>query len=323
MKIFRTFALFWVAATAALPQSGEFLSTPRLGWTVGGDGRELRALLGVPGAGRVSDAIALPEGVTRLYLAPGQEYALGYGEESGNWYVVSLRDDSLFSLQAIDALHDGQGRVVFAPGGGAFAVTGPGDDTARIFTVTGGIAQPAWSVAIDASSSLALHHTGDRMLAAGAAGVTLHRRGADSVHLPPVQELSDIAFQPLGDSAVIADAGQRVLLILDTLASAPSLRTILVAGDIGAPAAVAWSGDGHHVWCASREASALARIDIASGAIDQIDTDIPVRQFHQLPGRDHFLISPPVSGQAAWLLLAQADRIATYFVPGNPEGVGQ
>lgn len=323
MKLFRTFAILWAAATAALPQSGDFLSTPRLGWTVGGDGRELRALLGVPGAGRVSDAIALPEGVTRLYLAPGQEYALGHGEESGNWYVVSLRDDSLFSLQLVDALHGGQGRVVFAPGGTAFAVTGPDDTTARVFTLNGGIAHPHWSTAIDVAAHLALHHTGDVILAAGTAGVTLHRRGAESVHLAAVREVSGIAFQPSGDSAVIADAGQRALIVLDTLASEPSSRTVTMAGDLGAPGPVTWSRDGRHVWCASREASALARVDIVSGAIDRVTADVPVTQFESLPGRDHFLISAPNSGQAAWMLLAQSDRISTYFVPGNPEGARQ
>lgn len=322
MNLKRLSAILLAAAATALAQSGEFLSTPRLGFTVNNDGSELRALLGVPGSGRVSGPLALPEGITRMYLAPGQQYALGYGDGTGRWYVVSLRDGSLFSLQAIDSLRGAAALVAFAPGAEAATVTDAAGSTVHVLTIGADGAQPAWSAAIEPSSRLAVNRSGDLLLAAGPSGVMLHRRGADPVQVAVATDAAGIAFQYAGDSAVIAGAAQRVLVVLDHLAAEPASRSV-VSADLGAPGAVAWSRDGRFVWCADGEANAIARVDVSTGVVDRIPTDVPVSQFDILPGSDHFLISNPGAGQAAWMLLAAPERIGTYFVPGNPEGARQ
>jgi hypothetical protein len=322
MKLGHRLAILLAAAAAAFAQTAEVLSTPRLGFTVTGDGTEIRALLGVPGAGRVSDPLVLPEGVTRVYLAPGHDYALGYGEESGRWNILSLRDDSLFSLHPVDGLSGEAGAVVFAPGAEAVAVTDATNSTVHVLTVSNHSAQAAWSAAIEAASRLALNRSGDLLLAAGASGVTLYRRGSDGVQVAATQDVAGIAFQYAADTAVIADAAQRVLLVLEDLSAEPVSHTLVSAG-IGAPEAVAWSRDGRLVWCADGDANSIARVNVASGAVDRIATDVAVTQFDVLPGTDHFLISSPRAGEAAWLFLAGPERVSTYFVPGNPQGARQ
>ncbi|MBL8296323.1 MAG: hypothetical protein JNN08_31050 [Bryobacterales bacterium] len=317
MKQARRLAILVAAASAVFGQPAEFLSTPRLGWTVSDDARELRALLGVPGAGRVSEAVTLPDGVTRIYVAPGHQYALGYGEDSGAWCLVSLRDESLFSVTKIEGLSGPAGLLAFGPDARAVAVADAANSTVQVLTVSAGRAQAAWTVAIDSPSRIALDSSGDLLLAAGAGGVILHRRDAPGIPVAPATDVEAMAFRAGTDRAIIADSAQRVLLLADHLAAEPAVRPVVGAG-IGAPGAVAWSRDGRFVWCADREANAIARVELATGVADLIQTDVSVSQFEVLPGSDHFLISAPRAGQAAWMLLANPERVSTYFVPGVP-----
>lgn len=313
----RRLAILVAAASAAFGQPAEFLSTPRLGWAVSSDARELRALLGVPGAGRVSALVALPGGVTHVYLAPGHEYALGYGEDSGMWCLVSLRDESLFSVTQIEGLSGPAGLLAFGPDARAVAVADAANSTAQVLTVSANRAEIAWAAALDSPARIALDSSGGLLLAAGPAGVTLHRRGATGIHVAATPDVQAIAFQAGSDKAVLADPAQRMLLVAERLATEPVVRAV-VSDAFGTPGAVAWSRDGRVVWCADREAAAIARADLATGIVDRIPTDVSVSQFEILPGYDHFLISVPGAGHAAWMLLAEPERVSTYFVPGTP-----
>ncbi len=55
--------------------SSRILRAPMLGY-VSSDTSELRPMLGVPGAAVVGEPVALPDGIRRTYIAPGQQFAL-------------------------------------------------------------------------------------------------------------------------------------------------------------------------------------------------------------------------------------------------------
>src|SRR5437016_5451173 len=68
---------YWLlAATAGSLPGATTITGPVAGYVVDSPGPALRAILGVPGAFRFSGALPLPEGVTRIHLAPGQDFAL-------------------------------------------------------------------------------------------------------------------------------------------------------------------------------------------------------------------------------------------------------
>src|SRR5450432_1015168 len=74
---------------AAPPTSS--VDSPAMGYVVRGDTPELRAMLGIPGAARFSDPIALPDGTVAAEVAPGHRWvlairtndAVGFSPDSG------------------------------------------------------------------------------------------------------------------------------------------------------------------------------------------------------------------------------------------------
>jgi hypothetical protein len=72
-------ALNWCCLLALVtePLSGATTITgPVAGYATESSGTTLRAISGVPGSFRFSDALPLPEGVKRVHMAPGQDFAL-------------------------------------------------------------------------------------------------------------------------------------------------------------------------------------------------------------------------------------------------------
>lgn len=320
MNLRQTLAILLGALSTATAQTAEMLSSPRIGWTASDDARELRALLGVPGAGRVSAPLTLPEGISSIFVAPGQQYAVGYAEQTDNWWLISLRDESLLAVKAIDGLRGPAGLLAFGPEGTTAVVTDTANSEARVLTLSTDRVDVLWTVAIAEASRIAVDSSGDLVVAAGSGGTTLYRRGGETVPLASATDVSAIAFKPGGDVAAIADAGQRVVLIADRLASEPGTR-VLVSGDMGLPSALVWSRSGQFLWMADREVDAVSRVEVASGAMERLQADIRVSRFERMGSADHFLISTPAAGRAAWMLLAGPERTSTYFVPGNPDDV--
>ncbi|MCC6590374.1 MAG: hypothetical protein IT168_27020 [Bryobacterales bacterium] len=320
MKLRQALAILLATAGTAVAQTGEMLSSPRIGWTTSDDGRELRALLGVPGSGRVSARFSLPEGISRVFLPPGQQYAVGYAEATGNWWLISLRDESMAAVKAIDGLHGPAGLLAFGPEGRTAVVTDAANAMARVVTLSADGVDVLWNVGVGQVSRIAVDSSGDLLLAAGAGGISVYRRGGESVAVAAAKDVTAIVFKPGGDAAAVADAGQRVVLIAERLISEPATQ-VLVSGEMGSPGALAWSRSGQFLWVADTEADAVTRIEVATAATQRFATDIRVDGFHRLTGNDHFLISSPAAGRAAWMLLAGPDGAGTYFVPGDPEDV--
>ena len=92
---------------------------PVMGYAFGGQTRELRAILGVPGASRWSDPLALPDGVTALRVAPGHRWALVL-RDGGEAGILTL--DSLAYSPIADTL-DNLDSVRFSPSGTAMVLS--------------------------------------------------------------------------------------------------------------------------------------------------------------------------------------------------------
>ena len=78
------------------------VGTAILGFMAGPAPLELRAILGVFGAARISQPVAVPETVTRLYLSTRQQYALVEQNSGAPLAVWSLDETVLLNRQAGD-----------------------------------------------------------------------------------------------------------------------------------------------------------------------------------------------------------------------------
>ena len=124
------FSRFVIGLFALLPLSAadtkdkQRADTPVIGYAFAEASRELRAILGVPGSSRWSDALPLPEGVTHLRVANGHRWALAISaNETAVLFLDSLNDtlnDTLKSsrLDTAGSMDD----AIFSPNGGAVAI---------------------------------------------------------------------------------------------------------------------------------------------------------------------------------------------------------
>ena len=107
-----------LAQASAADTKEQSAGAPVLGYAFGEESRQLRAILGVPGASSWSDPLALPDGVTSVRIANGHRWALTVSAaEMGVLLLDTLQYRKLegFDGAAYDA-------VTFSPGGSAVAI---------------------------------------------------------------------------------------------------------------------------------------------------------------------------------------------------------
>ena len=105
---------FLLVAVPALASAAESISGPVAGYVVDSSPAQLRAILGVPGAFGFSDPLSLPAGITRVRLAPGQDFALvecGTGAPG----ILFLKDGAVDRLAPIDGALTSADWVAFSP----------------------------------------------------------------------------------------------------------------------------------------------------------------------------------------------------------------
>src|SRR5262245_33744975 len=100
------------AAVAATSMSG-----PVTGYVTRSSSTELRAILGVPGALRYSDPLSLPEGTTRVRVAPGREFA--WLERSSDAGILFLSGGLVDRFTAVSGAVAAADWVSFSPGAGS------------------------------------------------------------------------------------------------------------------------------------------------------------------------------------------------------------
>lgn len=101
--------------------SEEGFSGPVLGFLTNQEGTELRAITGVPGAALVSQPIALPEAVGRVFLAPSQQWAV-VEKRNGSGLAAMLLDSPNLALQDIAGSFAHADVIAFSPSGTRLAV---------------------------------------------------------------------------------------------------------------------------------------------------------------------------------------------------------
>ena len=268
--------LLIVLATAAFAADSSRTESPVLGYVY--ERGELLAMLGVPGASTWSDAIALPDSVSSLVVAPGHRWALA---TTGRGPAV-LRFDTMsctaLAAGPVDA-------AVFSPTGAAVAIRQ--GDVARVYTglPTRALAQGEFDVA--AFDALAVSDDGVLAGAQGSAVMTLDASGAKLRYRGSAA--GPFGFFPASRSLVILDGAKliessegEVRVIADGLDAAQ----VLLAGDV--------------VTLASRDAARVWRVQRQTGAVAAIEVpDVTRLEPMRING---LLLLAAEAGQPAWLL---------------------
>jgi len=325
------------AATDASSGSQSFHS-PVVGLVSSTNRVEVRAILGVPGAALLSAPLPVPADVTRLYFAPGQQYALAErGGSSKPQYAsrsraASLRTASLplavvtFTGAQLGALNPVIGIaepdiVSFSPSGGAAVLYSTSE--AQLEVLTGLPSSPQISLQI-ARSSLP---DDPQFLAIADDGVTLLEGSVhNAVYLigsstqPSLifsaTTLAAMIFAPASSTAAVFDSATGSVSLLQNVSGSPSTR-LLTSGlsNLGPAAMVQF--DSSAVLVTGSGSNTLWRIDSNTSQSQQVQLPALPASIAPLQLPHRFLLSWS-SGQPAWMLDTSGPAQAVYFIaPGG------
>ena len=313
--------LLFLAALSVCLAAAKGLSGPTLGFVAVSD-RELRPILGIPGAAHLGAAIPLPESVTKLHIAPGSGYALAEQSDDRPPGVVRLRIPS----------SDADGPIVNPIGGAlpeanaiAFSPTGK---TAAIYVASASVIEvitglpdsPAVTAKLSTSSishsiqKLAVSDNGELVLAADSSSVYSLRTGSVPTIEFTGKNISSMSFLSNSHDAVVCDRSRNIVTLLSWIGSNFEVSTL--STNIPEPETLASYGDGRTILITTASQSRIWAIDRTSGLVKDYPLGHHANQLSLLSSKDIFLLSPPVSA-TYWVLSWKDAGPSTFFIGGR------
>ncbi len=304
--------LLTLAAASAV--AAETIGGPIAGYVAGAK-PELRAIGGVPGSFVYSEPVTLPEGTRRVRVAPGQEFAVAELRE-GPPQALVLRGGAVDHATALDGVMAAADWVAFslgaraavfysAAGGRLQVVTGlPDTPQVAIDTETAAFAEEPVTAAVSDDGSL--------VLAASARSVFVVRAGAAPRLILSGTRIRSVAVLRNGVDAVVGDDGTGSVHLV-TAAGSTAAERVLASG-LYLLGDLVPSADGATLYVARPGARSIAWIDLASGAVQSVEADVPLSGLTALRNRDTFLISArPL--QPGWVFYRDGEAGRVVFIP--------
>jgi hypothetical protein len=223
-------SLFCIAGCCA---ASDAFTPPLIGYVASANATEVRAIVGIPGAARVTLPLALPPGIERVALAPGR--AFGVASMSGVESVVllhSLGTQPAASL-IVGAMKSFE-RAAFSPSGKAVALYGR--ECACIQAITGLPDTPLLSrnIAVPDRDVLALAISDDGAVVVRASTGELARYEGDTKTIWSITAAS-IVLSADSSTLAVVDGERKTVSAL----RAGEWSTVLADGD---PVGVAFAG---------------------------------------------------------------------------------
>jgi hypothetical protein len=287
--------------------------SPVLGYLAGEDPLELRVMAGIPGAAIRGEPLPLPDGLTRIRLAPGHRFALAERGEAGPPAVLNLDGDAAPALAPLPGAVAQADAAVFSPSGRSVVLYSAREERLQVLTGLPGEPRVLRNFPVSAPAALAVSDDGETLLTADAEG-TVYLAGAGGGTRPVwrASTLAGMAFLPNRAAAVACDGGRGEVFLLGGLDGASYSR--VVATGLDGAGALRASSDGAAVFVAAREGNRLWRIDLASTQVRAFDVPAAPAMLEPLRLPDAFLISSP-PGEPAWLFVSGGAEARSYFIP--------
>ncbi|MBZ5620375.1 MAG: hypothetical protein LAQ69_16870 [Acidobacteriia bacterium] len=306
---------FLLVAVPALASAAESISGPVAGYVVDSSPAQLRAILGVPGAFGFSDPLSLPAGITRVRLAPGQDFALvecGTGAPG----ILFLKDGAVDRLAPIDGALTSADWVAFSPSAGSAILFSASAN--RLQVLSGLPDAPRVTIDLDAAMLPeqprlgAVSDDGSLLLVASEVAVyRVPREGAAQVVLSAGAILS-LAVLRNGTDVAVADPTTGSVQLVRNAASAPVARVLASGLDGIGEIFPAW--DGQSLFVALPGAGAVASIDLVSGEVESLSSSVTPVGLIPLRNHDTFLISAKPR-QPGWVFYRDGAAGRVVFIP--------
>jgi len=298
-------------APSRAAQSAEWLGGPVIGFLTGEEPVQIRAILGVPGAAVAGEPLPLPEGVSRIRVAPGHRYAVLEFADSALPVIVNLEEGG--EPVGIAGAMTHADLLEFSPLGRSAVLYSATQQRLQVLTNLPREPRMVRELALAEAARIAVSDDGEWLIVASSSGA-VDFIAPDGRAVPAFQAagLPVIAFLPNRLEAAVCDGERGEIHLLGDLDGAASTR--LLASGLSEVSGIAPSPDGGTIIAVAAEPGRGWRIDVASGAARTFD--LPARpeflEALRVPGS--FLISSR-AGEPAWLLIPGDVETRAYFVP--------
>ena len=273
----------------------------------------------------MGDAIPLPDGVTRVRVAPGDAYVLvEQGTDNPMGIVWTTPAGAAPSIQVIEGAMSTADLVAFSPSGSAAALYSK--STGRLQVIAGLADSPRVSIEVAAGTLgiqpvvVAVSDDAGALLASDVSGgVYLLAADNPPALLYQTGAVASMAFFPRSQDAVVADRAQKRVLLLRQVSANCSVQWLADENStVDHPGAVAGMAGGT-VLIASTNDRRLWMADTRSGEITAVDLPVIAEFLRATRDASTFLLSSSVDGPA-WLFAVQPGGGAAFFVPnGRPD----
>lgn len=312
--MWREWALVLLAAAGCAGETSQ-ISGPVSGYVFDGARREVRPILGIPGASTIGDALDFGFAVSAAYVAPRQDRALVTAAD-GTVHLFRIQSGSAAEL-VLNGFARAPERVVFSPSGTAAALYHSGS-----IEILNGLADsPVVTTSLelttaDSPTSMALSDDGALVLLAWGTSVGLFASGANLGTLTDTAGPAAVTFAPGTHDAAVADPLGSGIVWFRDLTGASDSQVVAVPDDtIQSATAVAFSADGRSLLVASPAGQSVTRLDLAQGTRTTIPCACAPTAL--APVGSLFRLTE-FSGDPLWLLDTQQDPARTVFVPVAP-----
>ena len=304
----------------------ELASTPVLGFVPGSPANELRAVLGIPGALRLSRPVVLPAAVTRIHLAPRHGYALVeqnapagvgmvvLGPELYDAMAVTPLDGAPATLDVLAFSPTGRAAVLYSRAEGRFAVYTGLPDAPRLARDVPG------DLAAGLPQRLAISDDGRALVVADEQGwVSVLPPGSGAVALYHGSDPAALTFIPESDDLILAERGSPGLVWLRGVTGNLAVLRLPDGGEgMEGSEALAVTSDRRYVLAANSSRQRISRMDLESGLVATAELPVSPRTLDLTRGPSTYLISSS-DGEPGWLFTWDGSTAAgVFFVPRDP-----
>lgn len=292
-----------VAVAQDLPVQG-----PVLGYAWEAASSRLRPLLGIPGSSLLGTPLDLGVSLTLAEVSPRQDYAVAVEADSGA--VLLIRLTGTLSANPLPGVSPGASRIALSASGSAAAIYAP--DRGSLHVLTGLPDGPSVaSFALPGPvSALAVHDSGDLVLAVSSEQLYALRPGAEPRRLGQVGASAAIAFAEDSHDALIADPSRQEVFLL----RGENERLILAGARDGVSDPVAVALAGRRGFVANRGSSTVLVVDLAGAPPLSVACPCEVSGLQRLRGETVFRVTDSLRS-ASYLLEAGPAEPRLWFVP--------
>jgi hypothetical protein len=298
---------------AGLASAAGTISGPVAGYVTDSSRAQLRTIFGVPGAFAFSDPLPLPDGVSQVRLAPGQDFALVERANSAPG-ILFLKGGAVDRLSPVEGAMPSADWIAFSPAAGSALLFSAA--TNRLQVLTGLPDAPQVTLDLDAATlseqptTGAVSDDGSLVLVASATSVYRVHGGSSQMVLSTGGVLSLRVLRNGADFAVSDSAGS--VHVVRNAATSPEARVL--ASGLDGIGEIFPASDGQSLFVARPGAETVSSIDLVSGEVRSFPSSVAAVGLIPLRNRDTFLISAKAH-QPGWIFYRDGTDARVVFVP--------